>query len=71
MTTFWAESSLVLLLTVYPWRSQDFFGFALANFFVGETLMRISFFTSRFGCDCLFYRFVCRPQILKKEIIIG
>jgi hypothetical protein len=44
-----------------------FFRFALANFFVGETLMWVSLFTSRFGCGCLLHRFVCGPQILMRK----
>ena len=42
--------------------AQDYFGFALANFFVGKTLMWVSLFMSRFGCGCLFHRFVCKPH---------
>ena len=38
--------------------AQDFLRFALVIFLVGETLMWVSLFTSRFGCGCLLHRFV-------------
>ena len=80
MATCWAQSSLVLLLTVIHGTPSQrclhigcpgLLPLCTGQLFAGKTLMWVSLFTYRFGCGCSFHRFVCKPQISILATILG